>query len=86
MEKAIKRAIEGGYKEGCATMCNSDYLLDPLFWQALGKAEGWDNGVDEKSVGAITYVPPAWRREWYHFIDHLADGGTLDDFFNSLLK
>lgn len=51
METAIKKAIEGGYKCGFGLgdsypesykMCR-DYsaVLDPAFWQALGKAEGW---------------------------------------------
>ncbi len=69
MEKAIKRAIEGGYRtnpdmgadfveisdrgiDSYVTMGTSrihctgtparHLLLDPLFWQALGKAEGWN--------------------------------------------
>lgn len=57
MEKAIKKAIEGGYsrsgviknftpqnREFAERSLLQDYkicLLDPLFWQALGKAEGW---------------------------------------------
>lgn len=51
MEQAIKKAIEGGYTgnklyEGIGDivildMAKKVYLLDPLFWQALGKALGW---------------------------------------------
>lgn len=71
MEQAIKKAIEGGWKEprtalayGCDAMEQvwkvedrdplftvediyliPEVLLDPLFWQALGKAEGWSKRV-----------------------------------------
>ncbi len=54
MEKAIKKAIEGGYKdytETSGSSCqkyHSDILLDPKFWQALGKAEGWYQYSEEK--------------------------------------
>ena len=42
MEKAIKKAKEGGYKAGSFADDGGRYeLLDPLFWQALGKAMGW---------------------------------------------
>lgn len=46
MENIIKKAIEGGYevKSYCEnTSCNNSHALyDPLFWQYLGKAKGWE--------------------------------------------
>lgn len=50
METIIKCAIEGGYKryeEHLANSWGTDtyfpmVLLDPLFWQALGKSCGWN--------------------------------------------
>jgi hypothetical protein len=54
VQRAIERAIEGGYdpfetQHGhqehhafCYAGVNkSELLLDPLFWQAIGKVEGW---------------------------------------------
>lgn len=55
-EEIIKKAIEGGYDDdfGVSTLrfkeyepyqiINSfkQYILDPLFWQSLGKACGWN--------------------------------------------
>lgn len=50
MKDAIQKAIEGGWKEGSLSSSealefglryNSTALLDPSFWQALGKALGW---------------------------------------------
>ncbi len=52
MEQIIKKAIEGGYKKRlCPTSFVTSKLvtLDPLFWQALGKACGWG---DEKVIRA----------------------------------
>lgn len=105
MEQAIKRAIEGGYGGETASIgsafrdefinwCLKDknYLLDPLFWQALGKSEGWE---DEKKnyygeetqdwiTGGIYWYE--WQYHWHEFIDHLAEGKDADSFFNNLLK
>lgn len=54
MKDAIKLAIEGGYKgeimfkyfppEGDEI---DHFLLDPLFWQALGKSLGWKESRHE---------------------------------------
>lgn len=49
MEKAIRKAVEGGYVItdnpefvfGEWNMCRGHIFLNPPFWQALGKACGW---------------------------------------------
>jgi hypothetical protein len=98
MEKAIKRAIEGGWKGD-----QKDYstaiqyvdtlpyhcLLDPEFWQCLGKAEGWIERLDNIDVCTDCldkYIPIGWRKKWHSLIDHLSSGGNIEDFFNKLLK
>lgn len=57
MKKIIKKAIEGGYKPSEVyleeTAYGADYqfhaiFTDPLFWQALGKACGWESNQCEK--------------------------------------
>lgn len=98
MEKAIKRAVEGGWDsctcgaginglntphlKHCAisetTGWSKEVFLDPLFWQALGLTEGWLNGIGG--------IKPDWYAYWHRFIDHLAEGKPVDDYFNSLLK
>lgn len=89
MEEAIKRAIEGGWKPKRVvldqiTMRHEEILLDPLFWQALGKAEGW------KQEGVISSAKmakkPDWVYQWIKFIEHLAEGKDADSFFKELLK
>lgn len=68
-----------------------DFLLDPLFWKALGKVEGW-NDADRKrkddayeTLGASLTFPDTWKVKWHSFIDHLARGGDIDTFFDNLL-
>jgi len=66
-------------------------LIDPLFWQALGKQQGWyDHQLRGKHGECLECGAPQcaieWRENWHYFIDHLADGGNVDDFFNKLLK
>lgn len=120
MENVIKSAIRGGYEHflmsdgnnGLKAIgeCKSDILLDPLFWQCLGKAEGWTgekirmcNGCGvalkwnekedmngqhggKKGCGSdIQEYEGQWLIEMHRFIDHLAEGKSIDEFFNNLL-
>ena len=71
---------------------------DPNFWQCLGKALGWgkhkeivinQNGYFDEQLHI--YDDEAWLKEteeWlYHqhqFIDHLAEGKDMVDFFKDL--
>lgn len=96
MEKAIKKAIEGGYEPNydceCQLPTTCDWhvemeivrsFLDPLFWQALGKQQGW------RQDGAIRHgkAPKGdWYMYWHDFVDCLAEGKTADSFFEELLK
>lgn len=51
MEKIIKRAIEGGY----TGLANPEYyamtVVEPSFWQALGKACGWQTHGSHETRG-----------------------------------
>lgn len=94
MKEAIQKAIEGGYENAFG---NGDRVglcfLDPLFWQCLGKALGWeensremvgfdlDKGTSEKFIDKKI----EWLRCWHSFINHLAEGKNPDDFFKELL-
>ncbi len=88
MKDAITKAIEGGYEPRgleviqCTTLHDEyydHYFLDPLFWQALGKAMGW-----EKRNSSDLF--PEWHLQWRNFIDHLASGKDVESFFKELLK
>ena len=46
MEELNKIASEGGYDFSKKLEYGESRLLDPLFWQALGKACGWEEEKD----------------------------------------
>lgn len=63
MEQAIKKAIEGGYRsdfEESFLLTSNEFvsklserkeiLLDPIFWQSLGKACGWAETLSHGSI------------------------------------
>jgi hypothetical protein len=58
----------------------AEVFLDPLFWQALGKARGWD--IAYGSYGWET--AEEWKVNWHRFIDHLAEGKDAESFFAQL--
>jgi len=64
-------------------MVEQTAMLDPLFWQALGKALGWTLVLDMDSGGK-------WEAEylvrWHQLIDHLAPpkNGTIESYFEQL--
>lgn len=66
-------------KDNQSSICvgHEEALLDPLFWQSLGKAEGWNDVNFEHT--------PEWERHWHGFIDHLIAGKDTDSFFDNLL-
>jgi len=86
IEQAIKKASESGYGKwdeltGWVRVdehmpAPSETFLDPLFWQSLGKAMGWD-------LELLDFFPE-WHCRWLGFIDHLASGDTPESFFNQL--
>lgn len=106
MERALKKAIEGGYtpcqnaqfklwsnngQESYRAQIGDSVFLDPLFWQCLGKAEEWFY-EDGRSVAKYINNDPKHTQydmylwHWHRFIDHLDQGGNVDEFFEKLLK
>ena len=86
-KQAIEKAIEGGYihssynleavlADGMEFGLIEELVLDPSFWQYLGKAEGW---------GYVSpYQKTSWETEWHRLIDHLSEGGTIEKYFEKL--
>lgn len=71
-------------------------LLDPLAWIAVGKARGWDGKQNcnncgdpwEKACWCDRYALHAvdrYRHYMHRFIDHLADGDTIEEALSKLL-
>lgn len=64
-------------------------LLDLLFWQCLGKALGWKRPITQYAFidenDKTTSFTARWQNEMHRFIDHIAEGKDVDEFFNNLL-
>lgn len=65
MDSIIKKAIAGGFKTW-TKISDEEIVLDPLFWQALGKACGWEG----KRCSACHQIAPHPRHA-------SCDGGWL---------
>ncbi|KKM66273.1 hypothetical protein LCGC14_1482830 [marine sediment metagenome] len=64
-------------------------LLDPSFWRALGKSMEWArckaSWQYEKGFTIKNGKDSAeWVIRWHQFIDHLAEGGTPESYFEKL--
>lgn len=56
-------------------------LLDPLAWQAVGKTRGWNIHDNSRN---LYEAKVHWQYQWHRFIDHLADGKTIDQALEAL--
>jgi len=102
--EAITKAIEGGWDDGMARLkihpekiVAQVMLLDPAFWRALGKVEGWETEDAKRYLksGGLSLVEvrnqtrefikaPQWRWNMHRMIDALAKGKTIEQFFETL--
>lgn len=59
-------------------------LMDKDFWRCLGKRLGWQDYSKTWTKQGIS-AKPGWKHAWHSLIDRLADGGTCEHFFETLL-
>lgn len=62
----------------------SDTVLDPLFWQALGKAIWWQQTYKNVRGDMRTIGQEDWKEHQHRLISHLQDGGSIESFFEAL--
>lgn len=102
IEKAIEGGwggndIGGGTWSGCKVYTPEEWaekylgyiLINPIFWQCLGKAMGWEERYanftcPDNGYGCGMNTLHGWRREWHSLIDHLASGGSVEEWFGKL--
>ena len=70
------------------------WLLDPLAWQAVGKTRGWHLPIavevhfrdheDYRSDVDFDRSYPEWLWRQHRFIDHLADGKTIEEALQAI--
>lgn len=109
IQLAIEKAIESEYESFLAkAIVKGDLagayidviLLDPLFWQSLGKALGWEahqhphwrlsvlKEYDDlnNAQGILSKRLHPWEAQMVLFISHLSTGADANSFFKSLLE
>lgn len=57
-------------------------ILDPLFWQALGKALGWGTTTASNNFG----YKNSWQYYAHQYINLILTGGDTDKFWKELLN
>lgn len=75
----IEDAVRGRYEHKGDAFPIESLVLDPEWWQAVGRTRGWTWGD-----GVTEPVEPNWNHEWHRFIDHLADGLSIEDSLTKL--
>lgn len=95
-QQIIQDAIEGGYLSSDEKMIDgltnyfsekelmSDWLLDPLFWQAVGKTRGWVGKPLEAENGDFE-GKSHWKDKWHQFIDYLAEGDDIETALSKIV-
>ncbi len=97
-EDAIEQAIEGGWKPKGATrwpispelsqvnLYDGNTLTDPLFWQALGKAQGWEGEKCDcvTETCAETHGATDWKWQAIKWFENRMAGGDEQKFWESL--
>lgn len=101
MKEIIQKAIEGGFEpDGLVEIYFNEVndacraiTLDPLFWQALGKACGWEKTIVEHFEGNKPYVMrmfkgEAWMYRYMHFHEiNLTEGwNKAVEYLSALVK
>lgn len=62
-----------------------EIVLDPTFWQTLGKALGWgeaDTGLDDQ----MFFWMPEWKRNAHEFYDLILTDQPTDKFWDEILS
>lgn len=68
-----------------------DIVLDPLFWQALGKALGWECMANHELDGSHSDYSECkgtniWRFRAHEYFDTKLTGGSEEAFWKELLS
>lgn len=72
------KSKEGGFD--CASLSDSEILLNPKSFQAVGKVEGWEE--HSHAYGMVDMS--GWHSNMHRMIDALAEGKTIEQYLESL--
>ena len=58
----------------------STALLDPTFWEAVGKTRGWNECLGEETESLKQHwLEKISKEKWHRFIDYLQYGVTIEE-------
>lgn len=99
MQEIIKKAIEGGWKPGYKNSSKEEHLYfvihdyeapteqeivcDPIFWQSLGKACGWEEAHKENNFSKAEWV---YQGRMFHEINLTEGWNRAVEYLNELIK
>jgi hypothetical protein len=62
------------------------FTSKPVWLEETSIAHKFGFDEDEGKHIGVQGLIPVWKENWHRFIDHLAEGKDIDNFFNELLK
>lgn len=72
-------------------MLYSEILLDPKFWQAVGKVEGWDRAIMDKEekelarkISGKENVDWSWQEKMNGLMPALQEGKSIEEYLKTL--
>jgi hypothetical protein len=94
MKKIINKAIEGGYETNTHFLNSEDdtkrlfrwCVLDPLFWQALGKSCGWEQSNDFYKLGQGRIYNWHYYALEFHEINLIEGWDKAVEYLKDLIK
>lgn len=88
-KEIISKAVRGGWQPpNLELQHEAVFVLDPAFWQALGKALGWwdDIGQIPSKMPKRRIDQDPWNYHAHRFYDLILTGGDTEKFWADLLK
>ena len=91
IKTAIQKAIEGGWEpKEKGLIKHEQILLDPKFWQALGKSEGWKKVVDKdlffSPAPKEKVMLEGWMFNQLQFIKNIQQDQDIETAFDNATK
>ena len=88
IEEAIKKAIDAGYNPIEDSGNEYKILLDPQFWQCLGKSLGWAEEKFYQFEATHPYLGDKLSEAQWHsrcFMNHIWEGKSVEEYFKTLI-
>ena len=61
-------------------------FLEVRFWKILGKSLNWNKNYSCEIEYHRNKPYPEWQWNMHRFIDHIADGKNINDFFKNIIE